>query len=176
MMLAKSLLLTSILAAVASAHVAAWTKGMYCLGGNDTTKDDPNTNLAVNPLWMLPKEQWWFQHDRGCDLAPPKSGDVLHLPANGNFTVELAHNRGQTTLSNPNGGGVSDWPDGLQHPDNWVPEAGQECLSDGAMHTKGLSTAAGTAFAISYQSELSQVTMENLVVFSTLSQQVPLRS
>lgn len=38
------------------------------------------------------------------------------------------------------------------------------------MHAHDQSTAAGTAFAISYQSDLSKVTMENLVVFSVLEQ------
>jgi hypothetical protein len=44
-----------------------------------------------------------------------------------------------------------------------------ECLSDFQLHTRSESMAAGTAWAISYQSDLSAVTMENLVVFTTLS-------
>lgn len=40
------------------------------------------------------------------------------------------------------------------------------------MHAHDLSTTAGTAFAISYQSDLSKVTMDNLVVFSVLEQYV----
>ena len=43
-------------------------------------------------------------------------------------------------------------------------------LSDGAMHASNESTAAGTAFAISYVSELEAVAMQNLVVFTTLDQ------
>lgn len=42
------------------------------------------------------------------------------------------------------------------------------------MHAHDQSTTAGTAFAISYQSDLSKVTMENLVVFSVLDQYVPI--
>jgi hypothetical protein len=38
------------------------------------------------------------------------------------------------------------------------------------MHTNNQSMAAGTAFAISYQSDLAAVTMENLVVFTVLEQ------
>lgn len=36
-------------------------------------------------------------------------------------------------------------------------------------HTSNQSTAAGTAFAISYNSKISDVTLENLVVFSVLA-------
>jgi hypothetical protein len=43
-------------------------------------------------------------------------------------------------------------------------------LSDFQLHTRNESMAAGTAWAISYQSDLSGVTMENLVVFTTLAQ------
>jgi hypothetical protein len=159
------------LSAVANAHVAAWVKGMYCLGGPDPNVDDPNTKTAVDPLFQLSKEDWWFQHGRGCDQAPPKDGDILSLPANGHFTVELAHNRGQTTLSN-NGADTSDWPDGQDHPDDWAgPGNPPDCIQeDGAMHTNNETTAAGTAWAISYVSDLKDVTMENLVVFSTLEQ------
>ncbi|PSN71810.1 hypothetical protein BS50DRAFT_484432 [Corynespora cassiicola Philippines] len=143
---------------------------MYCRGGADPTKDEPNTNLAVNPLYQLSKEDWWFQHHRGCDAAPPSEGEYLELPANGEFTVELAHNRAHTTLSY-DGKFVTDWPDGEQHPDDWNGWGGEGtdavCLKDGALHTWNESSAAGTAFAISYQSELKDVTMENLVVFTT---------
>lgn len=141
---------------------------MYCKGGNTGT-DDPNTNTAVNPLYELPKEQWWFQHDRSCDLFPPPSGEFLEIPANGEFTVELAHNRGQTTLSDPDADRL-EWPDGQDHPEDWNSweGPGSTCLEDGALHTYNETNAAGTAWAISYESDLAKVTLENLVVFSTL--------
>ncbi|KAI9045977.1 lignocellulolytic auxiliary activity family 14 protein [Aspergillus affinis] len=156
------------LAAVANAHVAAWAKGMYCLNGT-SGKEDQNTNTAVAPLFQLEKSDWWFQHDRGCDKAPPADGDSLKLPANGNFTVELAHNRGLTTLSF-DGQFASDWPDGKDHPEDWSgPGTPSDCIQDdGAMHTNNQTMAGGTAFAISYESDMAQVTMENLAVFSVL--------
>lgn len=159
------------LAGVAQAHTVAWTKGMYCLGGPDVSNENLNTNTAVAPLYELSKEDWWFQHDRGCDAAPPAEGDILELPAGGNFTVELAHNRAQTTLSYE-GKFASAWPDGKDHPEDWSgPGNPPECIQDdGAMHTNNQSTAAGTAFAISYQSELADVTIENLAVFTVLEQ------
>lgn len=110
-----------------------------------------------------------MQADRGCNNVPPKNGESLALPAGGSFTVELAHNRAQTTLSY-GGQFTSDWPDGQSHPEDWSNNG--ECLSDGAMHTKSRDTAAGTAFAISYQSDITKVTMENLVVFSVAEQYV----
>ncbi|KAJ4350001.1 uncharacterized protein N0V89_008622 [Didymosphaeria variabile] len=165
----RATLFTATFTSLVSAHTAAWAKGMYCKGGPDPNHDDPNTNTAVNPLWDLPKDQWWFQHDRGCDLAAPPAGEFLELPANGEFTVELAHNRGQTTLTD-NGNGASNWPDGQDHPDDWNSweGPGSACLEDGAMHTYNETNAAGTAWAISYESDMTKVTMDNLVVFSTL--------
>ncbi|KAF2704689.1 hypothetical protein K504DRAFT_460956 [Pleomassaria siparia CBS 279.74] len=157
--------LTLLFAATISAHTAVWAPGMYCRGGADPNVDDPNTNLAVNPLYQHTKEDWWFQHHRGCDAAPPAAGDFLSIPANGEFTVELAHNRAVTTLSY-DGTQATDWPDGQQHPEDW--DAGEgKCLEDGALHTRNESSQGATAWAISYQSDLKAVTMESLAVFST---------
>lgn len=165
----RTTLLTTAFSALASAHTAAWAQGMYCKGGPDPTTDDPTTSTAVKPLYRLLKEDWWFQHDRGCDAAPPPPAEFLSLPANGNFTVELAHNRAYTTLSF-DGQQASDWPDGKQHAEDWNTWAGpgSPCLEDGQQHAYNESSVAGTAWAISYESELSKVTLENLVVFSTL--------
>ncbi|KAK3353235.1 WSC domain-containing protein [Lasiosphaeria hispida] len=153
------------LATGATAHVAAWAKGMYCKGGNNASVDNQNTNTAVVPLYNLPFEDFWMQHDRGCDKVPPPSGEFLDLPAGGKFKVELAHNRGQTTLSF-GGQYVSDWLDGQQHPEDWRGENAGDCLSDGIMHAQNFQTTSGTAFAISYNSDISKVTLDNLVVFT----------
>ncbi|KAI1098482.1 hypothetical protein F4804DRAFT_350328 [Jackrogersella minutella] len=172
---------TAILVTIASAghvqaHVAAWVKGMYCLNGTTPGVDDQNTNTAVNPLFGKPKSEWWMQHDRGCDQFPPDDGDSLELPAGGSFTVELAHNRAQTTLSF-NGQFTSEWPDGNQHPEDWhspLPPSPDKCLDanpdnlGGAMHTHNETDSAGSAFAISYNSDISKVTMDNLAVFTVL--------
>ena len=116
-----------------------------------------------------------MQHDRGCDQFPPADGDSLELPAGGSFKVEIAQNRAFTTLSY-NGEKATEWPDGGNHPEDWHSPSPDTCLNDnpdgegGAFHTHNESTTAGTAFAISYNSDTSQVTMENLVVFSVLEQ------
>jgi hypothetical protein len=157
------------LVTLSHAHTVGWAKGMYCLGGNVTGVDDQNTELAVNPLYQKSFKDFWFQHDRGCDLVPPKAGVFLELPAGGQVTLELAHNRAQTTLSY-NGKYAGEWPDGKSHPEDWNGNGlpGGCIQNDGAMHTCNQSTAAGTALAISYQSNLADVTLDNLVVFSVL--------
>ncbi|KXH43636.1 hypothetical protein CSAL01_07933 [Colletotrichum salicis] len=172
-----SLSLCSALAAagIVAGHIAAWADGMYCRGGNNTAVDDSNTNLVVNPLYQLPKAKWWMQADRGCDKVPPPAGQFLNLPARGKFTVDLGANRGCTSLSY-GGKTATQWPDCSEHPEDWHAPGLGKCLVDnpdgkgGAMHTQNYTTTAGTAFAISYQSDVKKVTMENLVVFSVVEQ------
>jgi hypothetical protein len=168
----KTLVFLALLAwsSVAHAHNAAFARGMYCQGGPNPNEYDHNNNVPVWPLYDLPKRDWWFQHDRGCDLVPPAPGVFLELPAGGSFTVEIANNQAFTTLSH-DGRLVSDWPDGGNHPEDWNGNnnGGEGCITEaGSMHTANQSMAAGTAFAISYTPDLNQVTMENLVVFSVL--------
>lgn len=111
-----------------------------------------------------------MQADRGCDKVPPK--DVMELKAGGTLEVELATNRAFTSLSY-GGKYMSDWDDGAQHPEDWHAPGPGKCLGDnpdgkgGELHTTGQDDAAGTAFAISYADKLEDVTMENLVVFTT---------
>ncbi len=59
-------------------------------------------------------------------------------------------------------------------PRNWHGQwNGTECLPNGGwMHATNHSNAQGTAFAIAYESDLSKIQMEDLVVFSVLSQYV----
>ncbi|KAL0948866.1 hypothetical protein HGRIS_008986 [Hohenbuehelia grisea] len=152
-----------LLATLTRAHVAPWAKGMYCLNGTSGT-ENRNTNDAVQPLYRMQKSQWWMHHSNGCDQFPPSPGDFLEVPAGGSFTVEMANNRGQTTLSY-NGQYTSEWPDGKQHPEDFHIDT---CITVPNIHTQNHTNAAGSAFAISYESELSRVTAENLVVFSVL--------
>lgn len=117
-----------------------------------------------------------MQADRGCNKIPPK--DVLSLPAGGSITVELATNQAFTTMSYE-GQHTSDWPDGADHPENWHgPDLGNghyDCLvnnPDGAgagMHATEHNTTGATAFAISYNSDINDVTIDNLAVFTTLN-------
>ncbi|KAF5377935.1 hypothetical protein D9615_006711 [Tricholomella constricta] len=149
-------------------HVAAWHKGMYCLNGTSGT-DDPSTNAAVNPLFQLPFSDWWMHHVNKCDEFPPAPGDFLELPANGAFTVELAVNRAFTTFSFK-GIRTGRFADGEDHPGLGETPPGEvpPCITEPNIHAQNQSMAAGSAFAISYQSDITKVTPENLVVFTVL--------
>ncbi|KAJ7352486.1 hypothetical protein DFH08DRAFT_1078162 [Mycena albidolilacea] len=159
-----TLYFTSLIFPFACAHVAAWHKGMYCRNGTTPGFDDQNTNTIANPLFNLKRDDWWFHAVDHCDEFPPADGDFLELPANGDFTVELAVNRAFTTLSY-DGVNTGVFLDGQNYTDGL---GGVDCISALNIHTQNQSMAAGSAFAISYQSELSAVTPENLVVFTTL--------
>ncbi len=109
---------------------------------------------------MLTQKDWWFQHDRGCDKAPPLHGEYLELPAGRSFTVEIAASRAFTTLGpNPNFNGYFG---GRQDP----VRSAEGCVIEPNLHTKDQYSASGTAFAISYHNSIDQVTPENLVVFT----------
>ncbi|KAG2047952.1 hypothetical protein BDR06DRAFT_963293 [Suillus hirtellus] len=166
------LLVLSSLALLTNAHMAAYHKAMYCFNGTVAGQVNYNNDDPVSPLWMLQKNDYWFHHFNGCDEFPPAPGDFLELPAGSSFTVEVAANRGVTSLSF-NGQFATEWGDGQNHPEDYsitnlagAPLSGSDCIGSPNMHTQNQSMAAGTAFAISYQSELSEVTIDNLVVFT----------
>ncbi|KAL0961178.1 hypothetical protein HGRIS_006150 [Hohenbuehelia grisea] len=148
------------------AHVAAWHKGMYCFNGTQPGFVNQNANEAVQPLFNLTRDEWWFHHKNNCDQFPPAPGDFLELPAGGTFTVEHAVNRAYTSLSY-NGAGANEFLDGQPLP-KLAENVELPCISSPNIHTQNESMAAGTAFAISYQSDITKVTEENLVVFTVL--------
>lgn len=151
-------------ATLVQAHIAAWNEGMYCLNGT-SGQDNQNANEAVTPLYQLSFSQWWMHHNNKCDEFPPAPGKFLQLPAGGSFTVELADNRAHTTFSY-GGRYTSDWGDGKAHPEFSSKDRKDECITSPNLHTTNETEAAGTAFAISYHSNIKDVTPENLVVFS----------
>ncbi|KIN97736.1 hypothetical protein M404DRAFT_888845 [Pisolithus tinctorius Marx 270] len=160
------------LAGFAAAHLAAFHEAMYCFNGTTAGQVNYNTNDAVNPLWDLAQSDYWFHHVNNCDQFPPAPGDVLELPAGGSFTVEIAGNRGVTSYSF-NGEYATEWTDGQNHTGSTdvltqATYSSEGCVVDPNIHTQNETMASGTAFAISYNSELSQVTLDNLVVFSVL--------
>ena len=143
----------SLLPSSANAHIAAFAKGMYCQNGTDPASPNLNSNAPVSPLYQLSQTDWWFQHDRGCDVVPPPEGEFLELPAGGDFTVQLATNQAFTDLSY-GGKQVTDWPDGGQHPEDWNGNvrdpSGEGCIpaeEGGYMHTQNETMAQGTALA-----------------------------
>lgn len=163
-----SILTVCLLVPSVFGHIAAWNKGMYCLNGTIPGVDDHNTNAAVNPLYRLRKQDWWMHHINKCDEFPPAPGDFLELPAGGSFVVELAVNRAFTTLSY-GGSKIGVYPDGQYRiGDNPRHRSPEGCITEPNIHTMNESMAAGTAFAISYTSDIKSVTPENLAVFSVL--------
>jgi hypothetical protein len=117
-------------------------------------------SLPISPMFDLTKNNWWFQHDRGCDKAPPPNGEYLELPAGGSFNIQIAASRAYTTFGrdqnfNGNFGGRQD----LQYND-------KGCVNSPNLHTPNRASAPGTAFAISYQNSIDKVTPSNLVVFT----------
>ncbi|KIM49751.1 hypothetical protein M413DRAFT_59720 [Hebeloma cylindrosporum] len=167
-MLRVATLLSASLLLGANAHLAAWHKGMYCLNGN-TGASDLNSYSIVTPLYQLNFNDWWFHHINGCDNFPPADGDHIDLPAGGTFSVEIGSNRAKTSLSY-GGRDMSDWPDGNHYPEDYVLSFNiftpRYHLIFAAVHAQNRSRAAGTAFAISYQSDIKKVTPDNLVVFT----------
>ncbi|KAJ7184571.1 hypothetical protein C8R46DRAFT_1064474 [Mycena filopes] len=155
------LLAAALSATVAQAHLAPWHKAMYGFNGV-TGSVNYNTDDVVHPLYQLPKSQWWFHHYNNVDKFPPAAGEFLELPAGKSFTVEIASNRGETSLSF-DGAYATDWPDGQNYPEDYNVET---CITSPNMHTQNQSRAAGTAFAISYTSDITKVTAENLAVFT----------
>ncbi|KAG8798378.1 hypothetical protein FRC18_008675, partial [Serendipita sp. 400] len=145
------------------AHMAPYHSSMWCLNGT-SGQDNQNTNDAVNPLYMLPKSKWWMHANNNCDKFPPAPGKFLELPAGESFTVEIATNRAFTSYSY-DGRFVGIFGDGQAHPELEDP-AHSTCVTSPNLHTENATRATGTAFAISYNSNIEDVTMENLVTFT----------
>ncbi|KAJ8079713.1 hypothetical protein PM082_016534 [Marasmius tenuissimus] len=139
------------------ADVAAWHKGMYCVNGTKPGENDENNNAPVKPLFQLKRSEWWMQAITNCVNFPPADGDFLDLPANGEFTVELATNRALTSLSF-NGQRATTFVGPLA--DNVTDDTfgvcggntGKicDCITQPNIHTQNETSAAGTAFAIAY--------------------------
>jgi len=168
-MLSLFIILVSL--AGTNAHLGAVARGMYCQNGTTGTLN-LNSDAFVEPMYQLPFEKWWFHGVNGCDKVPPPDGEFLELPAGGQFIAELVDNQAHSTLSY-GGKHATQWVNGATYdesnPYNYkdlLRTTGSPCISNPNMHTQNQSRAAGTAFAISYVSDISQVTMDNLVVFS----------
>ncbi|KAJ7684356.1 hypothetical protein DFH06DRAFT_5071 [Mycena polygramma] len=155
------LIATVLSATVVRAHLAPWHPAMYAFNGVSGSINY-NTDDVVHPLYQLSKSGWWFHGYNNVPNFPPAAGQFLELPAGKSFTVEIASNRGETSLSF-NGQYASDWPDGNTYPEDYNVDT---CITSPNMHTQNQTRAAGTAFAIAYTSDLNAVTADNLAVFT----------
>ena len=150
------------------------------LQGTPDRPDARNNEIPVAPLFNLSREDWWFQHRRGCDRAPPPEGEFLELPAGGSFTVEMAGNLAFTSHSlHP--APLAEFGDGHNHSDivpfdvaHGAPSTTSGCIGSPNLHAISEAHAAGSAFAISYNARLQDVTLDNLVVF-TVRKNTPFR-
>ncbi|KAG6333709.1 hypothetical protein ID866_5376 [Astraeus odoratus] len=84
-------------------------------------------------MYMLSQSDYWFHHVNNCDEFPPAEGDFLELPAGESFTVEIAGNRGVTSLSF-DGQFATEWTDGQEHPGSTV------TLTDATYSSEGCIT------------------------------------
>ncbi|KAH7106782.1 hypothetical protein BKA62DRAFT_650346 [Auriculariales sp. MPI-PUGE-AT-0066] len=157
------------LALGSQAHTTAWTKGMYCRWG---WSHEPvvASRVAAIPVWNETYDGWWM--NGRCKDYPPPPGDFLEVPANGQFTAELAENSAFTWVSFE-GRLRTAWGDGKHHPDNYsVDNLGGArpssigCIGSPNLHCKRERDAAGTVFAIAYKNDISNISMEELVVFT----------
>ncbi|KAL4080520.1 hypothetical protein J3A83DRAFT_4422106 [Scleroderma citrinum] len=128
---------TLALSGLTFAHLAAWHEAMYCFNGTTPGQVNYNTNDAVNPMYMLSQSDYWFHHVNGCDDFPPSPGVFLELPAGGSFTVEIAGNRGVTSLSF-NGQYATEWTDGQPHPGSTTTLTDASYSSEGCITTPNM--------------------------------------
>jgi len=162
----STLLSTAVLflagTAQVKAHITPWVRGVWeCTDGKDPNNDLPSAPLFQRP--MFGPNGWWFHGDE-CIKSRPPLDQFLELPAGSQFMTEMAGNKGQTTLSF-GGQFAKTFGDGQDHPEGLGLDG--KCITSPNLHAKGESDASGYAFAISYQSDITKVTPDNLVVFTT---------
>jgi hypothetical protein len=150
----KSTVSTTLLFACASAHIAAYAKGTFCLFGN-STRPDKNSNIAAQPLIDLKKKDWFMSAISNCD----EPNDFLELPAGGSFTVEMAGNVAHTSFGSKGNGKFGNGKDTVEKNE-------KGCINNPNLHTRNEAEATGSSFAISYAKDFKSVSMENLVVFT----------
>jgi hypothetical protein len=135
-----------------------------------TNFTDPN-HVVFDPLFNLQQDSWFLSKGRNCWLAPPTS--VWEIQANSVIQVPWANWQNST-------GFYADGKEQNQRPQPFsvtnpaVVAAGLVSSSGGIntpnLHAGNKSTAAGTAVAIAYKSNIYDVKMEDFVVFTTAPQ------
>ncbi|CAI6099870.1 unnamed protein product [Clonostachys chloroleuca] len=159
---------------LATAHLAAYTDGMYCpensYKGSLTNFTDEN-RVVFDPLYNLEFDSWFLSKGRNCHLAEPKG--VWEIQANSQITVPWANWQDSTGF----------YADGKEENERPIPYStnNPEVVAQGLvssskglnspnLHAANKSTAAGTAIAVAYVDNIWAVTMDNLVVVSIASE------
>lgn len=138
--------------------------------GSLTNFSDPN-HVVYDPLFNLEQDSWFLSKGRNCWLAPPTG--VWEIQANSVIQVPWANWQNSK-------GYYADGKEQNQRPQPFsvtnpaVVAAGLVSSSGGInspnLHAGNKSTAAGTAVAIAYKSNIYDVNMEDFVVFTTAPQ------
>lgn len=124
-------------------------------GFNVTRDDFSYDNRPVAPLFEYSFDKWWMH---GHLEHPPNPGDIFNLPAGSSATAEIACNKGATSyFASSEGGNIID----PNNPNTPCPNSDSI-----AFHAINKEDAAGCALAIAYESDVSKVKPEDLVVFS----------
>ncbi|KAL7923581.1 hypothetical protein ACQKWADRAFT_325774 [Trichoderma austrokoningii] len=157
-----------------TAHLAAYTPGMFCpensYKGPLTNFTDTN-HVVFDPLFDLQQDSWFLSKGRNCWLAPPTG--VWEIEANSVIQVPWA-NWQKSTGFYADGKEQDQRPNPFSVTNPAVIAAGLVSSSGGInspnLHAGNKSTAAGTAIAIAYKSNIYDVKMEDFVVFTTAPQ------
>ncbi|KAI5456462.1 hypothetical protein BGZ63DRAFT_518083 [Mariannaea sp. PMI_226] len=170
----KLLTASAVCIPLASAHLAAYTDGMFCpenkYTGPLTNFTDPG-RMVFEPLVGLDFDSWFLSKGRNCHLAEPTG--VWEITANSQITIPWADWANSTGF----------YADGKEENERPIPYSvtNPEVIAQGLgsssgglnspnMHCANKSTAAGTAIAVSYVDNIWDVTMDNLVVVSIASE------
>ncbi|CAG9982545.1 unnamed protein product [Clonostachys byssicola] len=159
---------------LASAHLAAYTDGMYCPENSykgSLTNFTDDSRVVFDPLYNLEFDSWFLSKGRNCHLAEPKG--VWEIQANSQITIPWANWQDSTGF----------YADGKEENERPIPYStnNPEVVAQGLvssskglnspnLHAANKSTAAGTAIAVAYVDNIWAVTMDNLVVVSIASE------
>uniref|UniRef100_D8PUM5 Uncharacterized protein n=1 Tax=Schizophyllum commune (strain H4-8 / FGSC 9210) TaxID=578458 RepID=D8PUM5_SCHCM len=153
-------------AALARAHGTIWGPGMYCANEGNPNADYPSKQNSYHtgyPLYQLPWDQFWLNNNRNCKNDPPPDGEFMEVPANGVMKVQFASARAHTNYG-WDGKFYTGFVDGLTGYDVNMNEP--NCVTSPNIHAQNASMVAGSAFAIAYKSDINDVGLEDMVVFS----------
>ncbi|GJN66142.1 hypothetical protein VFPFJ_10266 [Purpureocillium lilacinum] len=159
---------------MATAHLAAYTDGMFCPENKykGPLANFTDENLVVfDPLYDLEFDSWFLSKGRNCHLAEPTG--VWEIQANSQISVPWANWQNSTGFY-ADGKEENERPSPYSVTNPEVVAQGLVSESKGLkspnMHAANKSTAAGTAIAVSYVNSIWDVSMENLVVVSIASE------
>ncbi|GAA6005970.1 hypothetical protein JCM11491_004076 [Sporobolomyces phaffii] len=143
---------------LASAHMSPWLPSMYGVGPNFAYSAG-NPVDPIGPGWTM-FDDWWFRGPSYRALKP-QSNVASQLPAGGSFTMEIACHVAWTSY------GYATTTPGSELDACPGPNAGPYHSGDPNSQEIEEDLVSGCALAIADVENIEDVTMDNLVVFST---------